>query len=511
MTEAGKLYCTARLPDYIPPYLQSLQFWVDFGDTVIPERCLMAEFLRRPVFYATGGMLPLTDHPFLVCDPRIYKANRRNVVAFQGGASSVWTQPCTGWTVSVFVRLERPARDCGRYPGVGPITMVYFPHLDIRVTVPEGGIVPPNTVRGVHAGWPWDAAFVNQWRHVVVRNDPSSGEQAIFVDGHPVTVGPATTQEIPFMSPVSLFPGPVVVTVAEVTAWHTAELQDVQIKALFRALQTKWKLHPPEPDTPDLETATLGQADPVLARCIALPRNIPRPFCWIDALSACQDDDGQRAAVGYQTVCRVDDRRGGGCPVFFPPGRAVLANGLFDQIDLNPVLRVSGSGAFRPSPLSGIPPNGSYTIVAAWRHVDGAHPFATQEWCTLGAREWTEGIGSVTPRHMPAPDITDGDVCVAMWQRNGSTGQLHWSLATSSALDGSRWIGVAEPDDGMGEATPRIGNADRGLHLGEILVWRLALRPPELSQLSHYLVSRWGVGLSHESIPKVLPAPDKPE
>lgn len=520
MTSTGKLYCRPRLPDYIPPLSHALEFWVDFGDTVVTDRCPVAEFMRRPPLYATGAMCPLSVHPFVVCDPRISSISlrkRRNILDLTGGAISFWGRPSANWTISLFMRLDRPAGDCGSYPGVGPITAIYFPHLDIRVTVPSGGAIPGDALElnggpldGVRQQWPWDAALVNQWRHLVVTNNAATGVRTVLIDGYVVVTEPASTQQIPHLSPIGIFPGPLAVSLAEVAAWHTADLSKRQILSLLQALQEKWDVWPAAPPDRDLLSTTFRTRRGPRNPPVFLPRELPPPYCWIDSLSAFRDREGTQKAQAYQTIQTVVDRGTGGCDVFFPFNQTILATGPFDAVNGTPVIQCSGCGTFKTSPLPS-EDGGSYTIVAAWRCLDGAHPFAVREACRLGPQGWWDWIGSDSSRTMPTPQIARGDVCVATWQFKGPDDGLTWSFAASSLTVGFWWSGPSDGSRWVQNANPQIGNAGKELQLCEIIVWHEALAPGQLAALSYHLLSRWGVGLSLGDAIVELPSTAPPD
>jgi hypothetical protein len=87
------------------------------------------------------------------------------------GVTGAWGPLPASWTVSLFVRCDRPVNTFGVYTGAGTMTLLACPVVGITVAVPSGGAVPLDATRagggpldGVAAGWPWAGS---KWKQMV--------------------------------------------------------------------------------------------------------------------------------------------------------------------------------------------------------------------------------------------------------------------------------------------------------------------------------------------------------
>jgi hypothetical protein len=453
----------------------------------------------------------------------------RTVLSLSNGSPGVearWGPLSGSWTLSAFVRLTSPVTTFGNYQGVGPVSLAVSGGL-VVMKIPTGGSITSSQlarnggpIDGVLSGWPWDAAMINQWRNVTVVNNTDTGVRTTYVDGCAAATEPASTATIPADTAIVLLPQ-CSASIAEFSVWNTATFTSEHLASLVIALRTKWDVNAlPEP----VSTATpvLGPTYNPVRLDATLPINLPVPHCWLDvgaASAVFADVNGNARAGPYQNVRLLRDRGSNGCHCTFAASQAVWATGAMHTVQKWPVLIVTGAGSFVTSPLQGLPTGGGYTIVTCHRYVDGGHPFAASTKSVLGPTKWDEYIGTNTSRSMPATDIAVGDLIVTCWHYTGAGSVLTHTLTTSRSASGYRWSRL-EPAAWIPTEVPKVGANNKGLHLCELLVWqigsgasllegrsRIRLTDTQLSSLSGYLSSRWGVGLPPATTPvTALPA-----
>ena len=510
VSESGHLVVAMPAQDYVPPQEESLVLWTDFGDqNSSSTRAGAIQFSQRNALFATGsGSLQAST---CVVDGSaafaLGKQGGRGILSMARSSTGVeghWGPLPSTWTFSAYVRLANPVTAFGNYNGVGPITMMSSAAVGVTLSVPSGGSIPSSNVAstggpidGVLAGWPWDAALVNQWRLLTVVNDAAIGTRTTYVDGCAVGSGPASTTTIPSNTTLFLFPSSSV-SIAEFSVWSTASMTSTQLLSLVTALRTKWGVTalPTPAASATLSTVSFGPTASVPANAY-LPTDVPAPRCWLDAGAASTvraDAAGQTAAGPYQNVRQLRDRGTLGCHCTFAAGDAVWGTGPVDKVQTWPVLLLSGMGTFAQSPLQGLSSSSGYTIVACFRYIDGAHPLAMSVNAVIGPSVWKEYIGTSMIRNMPTTQIASRDMVTLCWHFNNSGNVLTAMLNTTSYPAGYMWTRV-ETTGWSPVVAPRLGNTGKSLHLCELLVWHSRTGP--CTRCVHasgvaYQPARWG-------------------
>ena len=488
ISESGHLVCTMPAHDYVPPHVDSLALWTDFGDqNTSNTRAGAIQFSQRDALFATGTG-SLQGSTWVVDGSASFAMGKQgdrgilSMAASNNGVEGHWGPLPNTWTFSAYVRLANPVTAFGNYNGVGSITMMSSVGVGVTLSIPTGGSIPASNVAsaggpidGVLAGWPWDTALVNQWRLLTVVNDAAAGTRTTFVDGCPVGIVTASTMPIPANTTLFLFPSSPV-SIAEFAIWSTASMTGAQLSSLVTAMRTKWgvtTLPDPLPGT-SLNNISLGPSVRLYTNA-ALPSSIPNPQCWLDAgapSTVWGDVTGQNRAGPYQNVRQLRDRGTMGCHCSFAAGAAVWGTGPVDKVQKWPVLVLSGPGTFVQSPLQGLSNSSvnGYTIVACFRYIDGAHPLAMSTKAVIGPSKWQDYIGTNMIRDMPTTQMGVRDIVTLCWHFNPSGNVLTCMLNTTSNAAGYKWTRV-ETGGWSPTIAPNVGGTGKSLHLCELLVW----------------------------------------
>ena len=196
------------------------------------------------------------------------------------GISGTWGPIGSSWTMTVFVRADRPMGSTTTF--VGPSTI---PNLlsspGITILYPNGGSVPSSalianggTLDGVAAGWTWDQALVGQWRAITVRNQ-AGGRRTTFVDGYEAMDADPSTTQIPANTTFTLLAN-CPVRFAEFIVWNTGDLTIQDFVSHRQCMRTKWKVT----DLPPRPVFTGSLSLPITAyRGGSLPSSIPGRVC----------------------------------------------------------------------------------------------------------------------------------------------------------------------------------------------------------------------------------------
>ena len=541
---SGKLCCAQPATDYVPPNTSNVShvrsccmnervdtMWITSSDgtTAATRAGSTALSLRsRPPLFATSATTTYQASSMGVPAGSLYGATQYNgltVLAFDtdsDGITGTWGPLSASWTVSLFVRCDRPVSTFGAYPGAGAMTVLSSPTAGITIGLPAGGSVPHaatlaggGPLDGVVAGWPWDVVFVNQWRQLCVTNDAASGSRRVLVDGVLVGTQPATTGAVAAGTALTVC-AHCPLAFAEFMAWN-GTLTDAQVAGLRDALRSKWGV-PPLPSIP--VAGVIGApaaATPASTTASAvggvLPVSLPTPTTWLDAThlrSLWSDRAGTSAAVASGAVCRWTDRTGNGHDCLFPSasparwgtGAALCVNG-------KAVVAASAPGTFATNPVGAVTSAGNYTVVAVWRvTAGGGHPFAVGTTADFTNDEWKEAIDNTSMRTMPSPGSLGagtGSVVAALWTRAATT--VTFRMAGSGVSTGYAWS-AAVAGTAWAATAPTVGTANKsGLHLAELLVWSVALTTAQQQTLADYLLARWGQTFSPTATPSTLPSP----
>ena len=248
----GSVHCKQQVQDYLPPALETVRLWVTANDNVAASRGSAARQLgARPANYATSHTGITPSSLSLPAGDAFGDAVQNGMTVLQlstdsAGIAGSWGPLAASWTVSVFLRADRPVADFGGYRGCGDMTVLSSPSVGISLPLPSGGSVPAAALSqnggpldGVAPGWTWDLPFLNQWRHLCIRNDAATGVRTVFVDGHAATVASASLAAIPADTPLTLL-GRCAVTFAELMVWDGAQLTDTEVASLRGPLRRKW-------------------------------------------------------------------------------------------------------------------------------------------------------------------------------------------------------------------------------------------------------------------------------
>ena len=518
------------IQDYIPPNPTGVQSWVDVGDTTTSASRAGGLVLtgRSATHAATGNTTTVAVTATLPSDAwyTISWQNARKIMSLSTispGLQVKWGPLTNRWTVSLLVRFTQPVATFQSYSGCGSMTLLSA--TGMTVPVPTGGSIqssalPANggLVDGVCAGWPWDAAFVNHWRCIVVRNDAAANTRDILVDGALVSSGPAIgSASVAADSTLTICPS-CAVAIAEVTVWDSATvLTNDQINSLVTALRTKWNIDiVPTPLNSSTIVAVGSTPLPIPAESLPIGITSP-PVCWFDASdvnTVFANTTGTQRASGFQTVRLLRDRGTLGCHCSFPAGGAIWADGPTYRIQGRPTVRTSAAGTFARSPLEGLTNTSGYTIVALWRlqpGSSGGHPFPVSTESTFTPSRWKEALNTSTYRTMTVTGgLTALDTVLVCWHKASGSDTLTWYLSSgppgnrqqrwSGAQSGGSWLAAAAANCSIGAP----------VDLAEMLVWHTGLTNTEMGLLSAYLERRWGLSLplSVESV--ALPMPFVP-
>ena len=198
------------------------------------------------------------------------------------GISGTWGPIGASWTLTVFVRADRPVGSDATFLGPSNVpNLMSCPALGITVPYPTGGSVPSaalsingGTLDGVAAGWTWDQVLVGQWRAITVCNQ-AGGRRITYIDGCEALNTNPSTASIPANTTFTLLAN-CPVRFAEFVIWSTGDLTVQDFMNHRQCMRTKWKVTdlPPRP----VFTGTLSL--PITTyRGGILPSGIPRRVC----------------------------------------------------------------------------------------------------------------------------------------------------------------------------------------------------------------------------------------
>ena len=286
----GSLFVKQQVQEYVPPATETIRLWITSNDSVDGSRGAARQLGARPATYATTQS-GVTPSGFTLQDGDAFGTGIQNGMTIlqlspdSTGITGTWGPLSANWTLSLFMRADRPVNDFGGYPGYGAMTLLSSAAVGVSLTLPTGGSIPTDAVSqnggpldGVAPGWTWDLPFLNHWRHLCIRNSASSGVRTTFVDGYPASTTAATTSAVPAGTAMTIF-AHCPVSFAELMIWDGADLSNADIASLREPLRRKWGV-PTLPHTerclPKLRPACLCLSGPQPWRRGQLSRSPPQ-------------------------------------------------------------------------------------------------------------------------------------------------------------------------------------------------------------------------------------------
>ena len=346
------------------------------------------------------------------------------------------------------------------------------------------------------AGSPWERPFLNHWRLLLVRNDRSgTGLRTVFVDGWPVSSGPASVAAVPATGATLTLGGPGPLHIAECFVWDGATLSDADVVALSVASRGKWEV-------PVQTTLPLAPAFVLRAGAEALPVGLPAPALWLDAASVGDlfaDTAGSKAAAANGYVLRWRDRSRHGRDYVWSAASStgpLWSTAPVDGINGLPVVRcpATGGGTFQGTAAVAVSGGGAFTVVAVFRPgAVGGHALRVNGKGAYAATGWVEAFGVDVPRLMHDPTWTVGDA-PTMFCWEGGSSDMERALRINTLWQGGRyWTSTtAGPNTAWTTRPLQLGP---GVALGELLCFDGTLTSEQRTALAGYLQLRWGVAL----------------